>query len=155
MDSQDLREPAAARPTRRAKTSSPKQNTETVKDYLSVSVTSKAFNIYVVRKGTAELASFALTDTGASSTNGLVLIFPSGFTGSITITFVLGTGITQLTSDVVNFSSVSSNQQTLQLTSPATTSSDASGFPFLVVFPSGGTHDPQIIVTPIGGPPPA
>lgn len=152
MDSQDLREPAA-RPSRRPKTSSPKQSSDTVKDYLSVSVTSKAFDIYVVRKGTAEIASFALTNTGASSTAGMTLVFPSGFTGNITITFQLGTGITQLTSDVVNFSAVSSNQQTLQLTAPTTTSSDASGFPFSVVFPSGGTHDPQIIVTPIGGQP--
>ena len=81
MDSQDLREAAAARPSRRPKTSSPKLNADVVKDYLAVSVTSKAFNIYVVKKGTSNVASFALTDTGASSTGGVVLVFPSGFPG--------------------------------------------------------------------------
>jgi hypothetical protein len=151
MDSQDLREPA--RPSRRSKPSSPKQNADVVKDYLSVSVTSKAFNIYVVKKGTSDVASFALTNTGASSTGGVVLVFPSGFTGNITVTWVLGTGIASLSSEVVTFSSVSSNTQTLTLSAPATTSSDGSGFPFTVNFTSGGSHDPQIIVTPIGAGP--
>lgn len=151
MDSQDLRESAAARPSRRAKTSSPKLNPDVVKDYLSVSVTSKAFNLYVVKKGTSDVASFALTNTGASSTGGVALVFPSGFSGNITVTWVLGTGIASLSSEVVNFSSVSSSTQTLQLTAPTTSSSDASGFPFTVNFTSGGSHDPQIVVTPIGG----
>jgi hypothetical protein len=151
MDSQDLREPAAARPSRRPRSASIKQNPEEVKDYLSVSVTSKAFNIYVVRKGTADVASFALTNTGASSTSGVVLVFPSGTTGSVTITWVLCAGIYSLTSQVVTFSPVSSNKQTLQLSAPTTVSSDASGAPFTVTFTSGGSHDPQIIVTPIGG----
>jgi len=153
MDSQDLRESAAARPSRRPKTSSPKLNADEVKDYLAVSVASKAFNIYVVKKGTSNVASFALTDAGASSTGGVVFVFPSGFTGDITVSWVLGTGIASLSSDVVTFSSVSSNTQTLQLTAPATVSSDGSGFRFTVNFTTGGSHDPQIVVSPIGGQP--
>lgn len=153
MDSQDLPVTSGAKSNRRGKTGSPKQDPSVVKDLLSVSVTSKAFNIYAVKKPNSDVASFALTNTGASSTGGVTFIFPSTFKGNVTVTWVLGSGISSLTSQTLQFSQVTNNTQTLTLTAPTAASSDGAGYAFTVVFSSGGTHDPQIIVTPIGGQP--
>lgn len=154
MDSQDLQETNSGRASRRSKATSPtKQSSDTISDLLSVSVTSKAFNIYVVKKGASNVASFALTNTGASSTGGVTFVFPPTYSGTVTVTFVLGAGITSLSSQTLNFSAVVNNQQTLQLTAPSSSSSDASGYSFLVNFSAGGSHDPHIIVSPIGGQP--
>ena len=155
MDSQDLPVTSGAKSNRRGKAGSPRQDPTVVKDLLSVSVTSKAFSIYAVKKPNSDVASFALTNTGASSTGGVTFIFPSTFKGSVTVTWVLGSGISSLTSQTLQFSQVTNNTQTLTLTAPTTSSSDAAGYAFTVVFTSGGSHDPQIIVSPIGGQPPS
>ncbi len=157
MDSQDLQETNSGKASKRAKASSAsvpaKQATDTVEALLSVSVTSKAFNVYAVKKGTQDVASFALTNTGASSTGGVTFVFPSTFSGNVTVTFVLGTGIARLESSTLAFGPVVNGQQNLTLTAPSTVSANASGYSFTVIFTSGGTHDPQIVVSPIGGQP--
>lgn len=154
MDSQDLSAPSAAKSSRRGKASSPKQDPSVVKELLSISVSSKAFNVYVKQPDPAvDVASFALTDASASSTGGVTFVFSSSYKGTVLVTFKLGKGIASLSSSTLNFSAVSNNQQTLSLTSPASSSSDGSGYAFTVNFSSGAKHDPQIIVTPIGGQP--
>lgn len=81
--------------------------------------------------------------------DGVALVFQSPQSTS-TIYWYLDSTVKQLTSEssLLTFSSVSGGEQTV--TTQAHTYS-AQSIPFLVIFPSGNMHDPQIIVTPIGG----
>ncbi|MEZ4362879.1 MAG: hypothetical protein R3B48_21995 [Kofleriaceae bacterium] len=70
----------------------------------------------------------------------------------VTITWVLDKGIKELTSTEVKFSKVRRGKQTTALKPIPET---AQSFPFTVHFDDGNRHDPQIVVTPIGGGGPA
>lgn len=81
--------------------------------------------------------------------DGVSLVFQSPQKTS-TIYWYLDSTVSQLTSEssLLTFSSVSGGEQTV--TTQAHTYS-AQSIPFLVTFSSGDMHDPQIIITPIGG----
>lgn len=81
--------------------------------------------------------------------DGVALIFQSPQKTS-TIYWYLDSSVSELTSEspLLTFSSVSGGEQTV--TTQAHTYS-AQSIPFLVSFNSGKMHDPQIIITPIGG----
>ncbi|MEZ4362881.1 MAG: hypothetical protein R3B48_22005 [Kofleriaceae bacterium] len=114
---------------------------------LAVSVPPTKPIIYVsALGGVPEVAGFSLTEGGAAATGGVVFVFAKSETA--TVTWVLGPGIAELTSQDIQFSSVSGGEQMLTLEPPG---KEAEASPFSVVFDSGAAHDPQIVVTPIGG----
>lgn len=135
-----------------AKGKSAKNDTQSAPDqYLSTTLSSKTLTVYVTKTSSnPNTASFTLTNAAGTTTGGVSLLSPTPNT-NVTVSWILGTGIASLTSEVagVTFQQVSGNQWSLAFTTPPTTY--ATGIPFLVNFTTGAPHDPQIIITPISG----
>jgi hypothetical protein len=112
-----------------------------------ISVPPKKPVIYVMAiEGTPDTAGFSLSEKGPFAEGGVVFVFAKPQT--ITATWVLGAGISKLSSPDLEFSSVVKGEQTLTLSS---TPGQGQLLPFFVHFDSGEQHDPQVVITPIGG----
>ncbi len=123
-------------------------------ELLAVSVPTGSTNVKIqvssTMVGGTQYPVFYLPENPTKTFNdGVALVFQSPQKTS-TIYWVLDSTVKKLTSESpdLTFSAVSHGEQTV--TTQAHTYS-AQSIPFLVTFSSGNMHDPQIIVTPIGG----